>query len=173
MRPLIEYAGDKACIDSLDLEKVKESAGKTTNVFFTTLMENGSSAAIDKIIEDKEYRKCFFENLEYNYSIISSCDSKKVEELLEQVNSSNEELPNISYLVDGLDKEAKKKVLNGEYKKELFLSAANRIDKYGLQDYINNNPKALYEYKEIGIIKLAQKGIFNKYDLDNIEDIYI
>ena len=110
MRPLIEYAGEKACIDNLDLEKVKESAGKTTNVFFTTLMENGSSAAIDKIIEDKEYRKCFFENLEYNYSIISSCDSKKVEELLEQVNSSNEELPNISYLVDGLDKEAKKKV---------------------------------------------------------------
>ena len=140
MRPLIEYAGEKACIDILDLEKVKESAGKTTNVFFTILMENGS---------------------------------KKVEELLEQVNSSNEELPNISYLVDGLDKEAKKKVLNGEYKKELFLSAANRIDKYGLQDYINNNPKALYEYKEIGIIKLAQKGIFNKYDLDNIEDIYI
>ena len=59
MRPLIEYAGEKACIDNLDLEKVKESAGKTTNVFFTTLMENGSSAAIDKIIEDKEYRKFF------------------------------------------------------------------------------------------------------------------
>ena len=53
MRPLIEYAWEKACIDILDLEKVKESAGKTTNVFFTTLMENGSSAAIDKIIEDE------------------------------------------------------------------------------------------------------------------------
>ena len=38
MRPLIEYAGEKACIDNLNLEKVKESAGKTTNVFFTTLM---------------------------------------------------------------------------------------------------------------------------------------
>ena len=172
MRPLIEYAEEKACIDSLDLEKVKEAAGKTTNVFFTTLMENGNSAAIDKIIEDKEYRKCFFENLEYNYSIISSCDSKKVEELLEQVNSSNEELPNISYLVDGLDKEAKKKVLNGEYKKELFLSAANRIDKDDLQDYINNNPKALYEYKEIGIIKLAQKGITFPSDIIKQKDFF-
>ena len=64
MRPLIEYAGEKACIDNLDLEKVKESAGKTTNVFFTTLMENGSSAAIDKIIEDEVgfvfcYKVCY------------------------------------------------------------------------------------------------------------------
>lgn len=172
MRPLISLVGEEKCIDNLDIDRISSSASSTMERYFTTLLENGNSTLIDKVINEKEYRDYFFKNLDKNYSIVGQCDSKKIMELVDKVNSLDEDIPNISNLTIGLDDEDKKKILDGDYKKELFLSTINESNDDIVQDYINNNPKALYMYKEIGITKLAERGISFPSDIVKQKDFF-
>lgn len=158
MRNLVSKFGEKTCLENLDIDRVMES-GSSNEIFFTTLLENGDSTLIDKVINDEKYMNYFFKNLDKNYSAISFCDSKKVMELVDKVNLLDNDIPNVKMLSIGLSDEQKIKVLQGDYKREIVLSTIDNSSNELVQDYISNNPKALYMYKEIGVMKLANRGI--------------
>lgn len=159
MRELIKNVGEKSCIENLDIDKIMLSSKNNINIFFTTLMENKTDDLINEVINNEKYFKYFFENLDKNYSAINFCSSSKVMELVEKVNKSDKEIPNIEYLVRGLNDEDKKKVLNGNYNERIFLSVVSDSSNEILQDYIDNNHKALYKYKNMDVMRLADRGI--------------
>lgn len=158
MRNIISNVGEKSCLENLDIDRVMESE-ISNEVFFTTLLENGDSTLLDKVINDEKYMDYFFKNLNKNYSAMSFCDSKKVMELVDKVNTLDKNIPNIENLSIGLSDEEKRKVLQGDYKREIVLSTIDKSSDEIVQDYIDNNPKALYMYKDIGVMKLANRGI--------------
>ena len=172
MRTLVNKIGEEKCIQNLDIDKIMLASNNTSDRYFTTLLENGNSSLIDKVINDEKYMEYFFKELDKNYSVISYCDNKKTMELLEKVNSLEKEIPNSENLAIGLCDEDKKKILNGEYKDKFVNAVINNSDNELVQDYINNSPKALYKYKEIGVVKLAQRGISFPSDIVKQKDFF-
>lgn len=182
MRSLVKSFGEKSCIDKIDIDKVMTTNKDRLNIFFTTLMENGKDDLINEVINNEKYTKYFFENLDKNYSVISYCRSNKVMELIDKVKDKENDIPNIEFLPRGLESEDKKKVLDGEYGKKLFLATVYSASNDVLQDYIDKNPKALYTYKDMDVLKLAKNGIsfppeivkqeefFNKIKSSNMVD---
>lgn len=171
MRTLVSEIGEKSCLDNLDIDKIMQG-GSGNEVFFTTLLENGNSSLIDKVIDDEKYMKYFFSNIHKNYSALSFCDSRKVMELVDKVNSIDKYIPNIKELAIGLNDEDKEKILQGEYKEEIVLSTIDNASDKIVQDYINNNAKALYMYKKIGVLKLADRGISFPSDIIKQKDFF-
>lgn len=165
MRSLVKSFGEKSCIDKIDIDKVMTTNKDRLNIFFTTLMENGKDDLINEVINNEKYTKYFFENLDKNYSAISDCRSNKVMELIDKVKDKENDIPNIEFLPIGLEAEDKKKVLDGEYGKKLFLATVYSASNDVLQDYIDNNPRALIRFKEINMLHLVKRGIKIPYDI--------
>ena len=172
MRSLVKSFGEKSCIENIDIDQIMTSNKDKLNIFFTTLMENGKDDLINEVINNEKYTKYFLENLDKNYSAISYCSSKKVMELIEKVNKSEKDLPNIEFLPRGLDSEDKRKILDGEYSKKLFLATVSSASNEVLQDYINNNPKALYTYKDMNVLQLANRGIYFPPEIVKQDDFF-
>ena len=165
MRSLVKSFGEKSCIDKIDIDKVMTTNKDRLNIFFTTLMENGKDDLINEVINNEKYTKYFFENLDKNYSVISYCRSNKVMELIDKVKDKENDIPNIEFLPRGLEVEDKKKVLDGEYGKKLFLATVYSSSNDVLQDYIDKNPRALIRFKEINMLHLVKRGIKIPYDI--------
>ena len=165
MRSLVKSFGEKSCIDKIDIDKVMTTNKDRLNIFFTTLMENGKDDLINEVINNEKYTKYFFENLDKNYSVISYCKSNKVMELIDKVKDKENDIPNIEFLPRGLESEDKKKVLDGEYGKKLFLATVYSSSNDVLQDYIDKNPRALIRFKEINMLHLVKRGIKIPYDI--------
>lgn len=158
MRKIMGDIGADKLVDAVDIDEVMQLPNSER--FFSVLLQGKNNKKISsKIAKDEKYQRYFLDKLQNNYSIVASIDSKDVKEIVRNIDSSGNNPKNFKLFLSCIDKSTQDELLRENLSDEVILSLARSADKTSLQYFINNNPKALTMYKDIGIEKMIDMGI--------------
>ncbi len=172
MNDLVDILGIDNCVESLDIDRIGNSLNGTSNIYYTVMLQKDPDKLMNKIMSDDKNMDSFMNGLDKNYSILSNCNSNKLMEIVQRANASNKDVKNINYVLSYLSDEDKKVILNGDFKQQYVHLVINSSSNEIVQDFINNSPKALTMYKDLDIIRLAEKGISFPSDIVKRKDFF-
>ena len=157
-RALISNIGEDSVIENLDIKRLVSSPNGER--VFTMLLERGNNKILDNICKDTELRDLFINNLDKNFSMISAqSHSKQIKTIVESLNKEGNWSPKASYLLNGLSQADKTEILMGNYEKDIVKDVIRTADNSTIEHYLKFNPRAFDTIKEVGVVRLAEKGV--------------
>lgn len=156
-RAIVANVGEEKIIESLDIQNLASQTNGDR--VFTVLLENGNTRILDEITKKEELRDVFISNLDKNYGTISQSYSQYFKKIVDSLNKENSWPKNAAYLVSGLTEKDKRDITMNNYNKEIIVDVLSNAENEVVEDYLKFNPKALDTVKEVGIVRLAEKGV--------------
>lgn len=170
MRSVISTFGPNACIENMDIDEIM---GYTNSYrFFSTLTEADSKAVLNRVSNDEKYYKHFFDKVEDCYSILYESDYDDVKNVMQKINSSEEQPKNLRHFLNGINESAKESLLKEELKEDVVKTLLNESGKEIRQNFINKDPRALTMYKDMGVLKMIDEGIKFPKDIMRQKDFF-
>ena len=176
MRELVSNVGEEEIIENLDLPKMVEcsdvSHKDSSYICISALLENGNTILIDKALQDEKIADTFYKDISKTKNLLERVEPSKVKQLFDMAYKKDSQ-SNVTYeLASKLDDDTKQDILNNDYNANVIKSVINSSELDVVQEYLNNNPRALTRYKDLDVLNLAKKGITFPRDITRQKDFF-
>ena len=170
VRDTMDVFGAKSCMENLDLDKIMSSPNSYR--FFVAINENDKDALIDKVSKDDKYFKYYFNNIDNLYSTLDTCDYSQIKDIVSKLDKMEEKPANVNYFFSGISDEAKKGLMKDNLSNDTTLNIIKTLGKEEKQNFINNDPRALFMYKDMNVLAMIKEGIQFPNDILKQDDFF-
>ena len=170
VRDTMDVFGAKSCMENLDLDKIMSSPNSYR--FFVAINENDKDALIDKVSKDDKYFKYYFNNIDNLYSTLDTCDYSQIKDIVSKLDKMEEKPANVNYFFSGISDEAKKGLMKDNLSNDTTLNIIKTLGKKEKQNFINNDPRALFMYKDMNVLAMIKEGIQFPNDILKQDDFF-
>ncbi len=181
IRKVVETFGTDECIKNIDVDRIKGL--KSAYRYLITLSEyNGSEELLKKVVNDNSYYDYFFKNINNCYSCVENANYDDIKKIIDKISNEPEKYDNLDYFFRGINNDSKKKLLKEDLKYDITKEIVSLSNSKIQQEFINNDPRALFMCKDFDILKMSKNGIhfpndimrqdyfFEKLKVDNFVD---